>query len=181
MCVRHTGQLPAIEKGAEIGGLEGGRGSAAGSGPAGRPGPETGALGEFRAARLCIDFARRHSTDLDQHLSAPQRAELMAYQALMQTRLEVATTLSAWCEPLGFAEVRKAMKQLPFPLGYVIPWSQQREVRRKYGSLDAAEVGATRSACSSVSVRWVFDCEPKKEDLFAAGLHRGISGDLGHC
>lgn len=29
----------------------------------------------------------------------------------------------------------------PFPLNYILPWTQQREVQRKFGRLDMAEVG----------------------------------------
>jgi hypothetical protein len=37
-------------------------------------------LGEFRAAQLSMDFARRHIVDLDQHLTSAQKAELLAYR-----------------------------------------------------------------------------------------------------
>ena len=30
--------------------------------------------------------------------------------------------------------------KLPFPLSYIIPWSQQREMQRKYGHLTARKV-----------------------------------------
>jgi hypothetical protein len=68
---------------------------------------DQGVLGEFRAARLSIDFAKRHITDLDQHLNAAQRAELLAYRTLIHTNLETATLFSAWCEPTGYNEMKK--------------------------------------------------------------------------
>ena len=35
----------------------------------------------------------------------------------------------------------KVMAQLPFPLSYIIPWTQRKEVMRRYGGIDAYEVG----------------------------------------
>lgn len=64
-------------------------------------------LAEFSAARDCIAFAKQHVHDLDEGLSSSQRAELLAYSVLIQTRLETATLVSGWCEPVGCAESRK--------------------------------------------------------------------------
>ncbi len=36
----------------------------------------------------------------------------------------------------------QVMGKLPFPLSYIIPWTQQREVKRRYMHLDPDEVGA---------------------------------------
>lgn len=91
-----TGQLPALERETQIAGIE--EGALHGA---------KGVLNEFHAARTCIAFAQQHLKDLDQNLTTSQRAELLAYSVLIETRLEVATMVSAWCEPLGFAELRK--------------------------------------------------------------------------
>lgn len=64
-------------------------------------------LAEFSAARDCIAFAKQHVHDLDEGLSSSQRAELLAYSVLIHTRLETATLVSGWCEPVGCAESRK--------------------------------------------------------------------------
>ncbi|GAX75398.1 hypothetical protein CEUSTIGMA_g2842.t1 [Chlamydomonas eustigma] len=127
-----TGQLPAIEQGQDIGGMLHSSCPTSSS--------DQGVLGEFRAARLTIDFAKRHAVDLDQHLSDAQRAELLAYRTLIQTNLETATLFSAWCEPIGYTEIKKVMSPLPFPLNYIIPWSQSREVKKKYADLDASQI-----------------------------------------
>jgi len=71
-----AGQLPAVEKDNEIGGGDASRASKA-AGTSSEPG---GVLGEFRAAQLSMDFARRHIVDLDQHLTSAQKAELLAYR-----------------------------------------------------------------------------------------------------
>ncbi len=85
-------------------------------------------------------FAKQNILDLDKDLSSVQKSELLAYSVLLQTRLEVATVFSTWCEAVGYSEIQKVLGQLPFPLNHVIPWSQKREVMRKYGNLNADEV-----------------------------------------
>ena len=77
MSLACTGQLPAVEKDNEIGGGEASRASGTAAGPSSQQG---GVLNEFRAAQLSIDFARRHTQDLDQHLTSAQKAELLAYR-----------------------------------------------------------------------------------------------------
>ncbi|KAG1672518.1 hypothetical protein FOA52_002827 [Chlamydomonas sp. UWO 241] len=126
-----TGQIPALEKEGEVAGLEDGA----------LPVPSAkGVLSEFASARACTHFAARHVKDIDAHLSSAQRAELLAYTVLVETRLDTATVVSAWCEPSGFAEMRKVSGQLPFPLNHIIPWSTAREVRARHGHLDADDL-----------------------------------------
>ena len=86
------GQLPAVEKGNEIGGGPDSHSSpaaAAASPLGGVPSPSArsppgSALSEFRAAQLCVEFARRRVMDLDQHLTSAQKAELLAYRVMIQ-------------------------------------------------------------------------------------------------
>ena len=47
----------------------------------------------------------------------------------------------------------QVMGQLPFPLSYIIPWSQRKEVMRRYAGIDAAEVRPFRLTCSIASKR----------------------------
>ena len=110
---------------------------------------------ESRVASLCVDFCRRHALDLDQHLTSPQKAELLAYKVLIQTRLEVATLFSAWCEPSGFKEMSKVTGgKLPFPLSYFIPKQIRNEVKLRLGTLDATEVySEALAALSAISDR----------------------------
>lgn len=51
-------------------------------------------------------------------------------------------------------------KQLPFPLSYYLPWSQQRSVRRKFEGVDIAQVGpsAHRSNAATVSASCMLAC-----------------------
>lgn len=64
-----------------------------------------------RSARdACFKFLRRYAKDLDGRLTVAQKAEVLAYTALIETRLEPALLLSYWCEPKGFRELRKVLK-----------------------------------------------------------------------
>ncbi|GFR41093.1 hypothetical protein Agub_g1737 [Astrephomene gubernaculifera] len=107
-----TGQLPALEREAYISPAE---------------------SDEFASAASVIAYAKKHVRDLDSHLSLGQRADLLAFTTLVESRLNVATTLTTWCEARGFAEIKKAAYggKLPFPLSQLIPWSKQREVRKR--------------------------------------------------
>lgn len=107
-----TGQLPALERDVYLS-------------PADRD--------EFQTARDIISYAKKHIRDLDASLSLGQRADLLAFSSLVETRLDVATTLTTWVEARGFSEYKKVAygNRLPFPLNYVIPWSVQRDVRKR--------------------------------------------------
>eukprot|EP00798_Chlamydomonas_sp_ICE-L_P028886 gene28886-32078_t len=118
-----TGQLPAAEQDAAICDASDGR-------------------GEFGAARATIAFFKKHVHELDDHLSVAQKAEMLAFSSLVESKLEVATEYTCWCDPTGFAELKKAAYsgKLPFPLSYFIPLSQQREVKQKYAHTTAEKV-----------------------------------------
>ena len=60
--------------------------------------------GEFEAARSLLEALRERSVDLDKRLSATQRAESLAFAALIQNRLEPATTYTNWCEWESFSK-----------------------------------------------------------------------------
>ncbi|KXZ56862.1 hypothetical protein GPECTOR_1g778 [Gonium pectorale] len=108
-----TGQLPALERDAYISPAE---------------------ADEFASAAAVIAYAKKHIKDLDAHLSLGQRADMLAFSALIDSRLALATTLTTWCEPRGFKEHKAAAygNNLPFPLSYLIPWSKQREVQKRF-------------------------------------------------
>lgn len=81
-----AGQLPALEINTDI---------------------SQAADSEFAAARAVIAFAKKHLKDLDSHLSPSQRAELLAFSSLVESRLDLASTYSTWFESKGFAELKK--------------------------------------------------------------------------
>ena len=60
--------------------------------------------GEFEAARSLLEALKERSVALDKRLSATQRAESLAFAALIQNRLEPATTYSNWCEWESFSK-----------------------------------------------------------------------------
>ncbi|KAG2500018.1 hypothetical protein HYH03_002300 [Edaphochlamys debaryana] len=90
---------------------------------------------EFASSTALIAYAKKHIRDLDAPLSLGQRADLLAFSTLVETRLNAATTISCWGESRGFSEYKKAAygNRLPFPLSHLIPWSRQREVLRRLG------------------------------------------------
>ena len=60
--------------------------------------------GEFEAARSLLEALKERSVNLDERLSATQRAESLAFAALTQNRLEPATTYTNWCEAESFSK-----------------------------------------------------------------------------
>ncbi|GLC44359.1 hypothetical protein PLESTB_000477700 [Pleodorina starrii] len=116
-----TGQLPALERDAYI---------------------SPGASDEFSSAAAVVAYAKKHIKDLDAHLSLGQRADQLAFTTLIESRLNVATNMTMWCESRGFNELKKAAygAKLPFPLNQLVPWSRQREVRRRLAHTDMDQV-----------------------------------------
>ena len=57
---------------------------------------------DFGAARACITLAQEAIKDLDHHLSTAQKAELLAFTTLVQTKLDAATEYSIWIEQKGY-------------------------------------------------------------------------------
>ncbi|GBF92589.1 metaxin [Raphidocelis subcapitata] len=104
---------------------------------------------DLAAARAILSHLRKAGADLDAWLSPAQRAEVAAFSLLVEARLEPATLWTAWLERRGFNEMRKAAYgSLPFPLNWVLPWSQQREMRRQLARVDGAE--AYSDACDAL-------------------------------
>ncbi|PNW85250.1 hypothetical protein CHLRE_03g177900v5 [Chlamydomonas reinhardtii] len=154
-----TGQLPALERDAFISPAE----------------PD-----EFAAAGAVLAYAKKHIKDLDAPLSLAQRADLLAFTSLVENRLNVATLMTCWCEPRGFAEMKKAAygNKLPFPLSQLIPWSKQREVRRRLPAhvepdqafADAAAVlDALADRLRSSGAAFFFGSAPSSLDALLAG------------
>lgn len=53
--------------------------------------------------------------------------------------------------PIGWRVLQEAYgATLPFPLKYIVPWSQQRDMAKKLGRLDAYKVGPAAPRCGMV-------------------------------
>ena len=122
-----TGALPALELGTELHG---------GGAPTD--------LAAARAVLAALRKARGGALDLDARLQPAQRAEAAAFALMVETRLEPATLWTTWLEARGYDEFRRAAygASLPFPLSWVVPWSQRREVRRRLAGADGARAYA---------------------------------------
>lgn len=84
------------------------------------PGPS-----DFAAARSVIAFARKHVNDLDAHLTASQRAQLLAFSVMVESKLDTATAVSTWCEGRGFGEYKKVRRYCSTTVRQqkgVVPW-----------------------------------------------------------
>lgn len=132
-----TGVIPAVDTGSDI--------------------PAATELGDLAAARAILAaLAKSNTVNLDAGLSPAQRAELLAFVTLVTARLDVATHYTTWLEPRGFREFRKAAygSALPFPLSYLVPWSQRAEMKRLLGHVDGFKAYQdTVQALSAVSDR----------------------------
>eukprot|EP00879_Flechtneria_rotunda_P027958 GHRR01030027.1.p1 GENE.GHRR01030027.1~~GHRR01030027.1.p1 ORF type:complete len:290 (+),score=92.71 GHRR01030027.1:192-1061(+) len=114
-----TGVIPALDTGSEV--------------------PAASDAGDLAAARAIIaHLAKSGLADLDAKLSPPQRAELLAFTSLVQSTLDIATHYTTWVEQRGYREFRKAAygNRLPFPLNYIVPWSQRNEMLKLLGNID---------------------------------------------
>lgn len=72
-----------------------------------------------------------------------QRADLMAFTALVEAKLEPATAFTTWCEKQSYSSHTRAVygAGLPLPLNYWIPWNQRRIALRRFRSSTAEQVG----------------------------------------
>ncbi|KAK9824042.1 hypothetical protein WJX72_007256 [[Myrmecia] bisecta] len=118
-----TGALPAVEL--ESGDLMGGTGHS-----------------EFDIAAEVVHQLQERLTDLDTRLSAAQRAELLAFTALIQQKLQLATVYTTWCETQSFTQYTRAAygASLPFPLNYLLTWSQRRTYLQQFKGQSADKV-----------------------------------------
>lgn len=82
-----TGQVPAVESAEDLVSAEAG----------------ATAADEFAAARAVMAYLRKHA-NLDAGLSAQQRAELLAFATLVETKLQPAILYSTWCEPAAYSQ-----------------------------------------------------------------------------
>ena len=65
-----------------------------------------------------------------------QKADMLAFSALVETKLEQATAYTTWCEKQSYASHTRAVygAGLPLPLNYWLPWSQRRAALRRFSS-----------------------------------------------
>jgi hypothetical protein len=71
-----------------------------------------------------------------------QRAELLAFLALIAAKLEPATTYTTWCEGESYSRHTRAAygAGLPLPLSYWLPWSQRRAALRRFAASSREQV-----------------------------------------
>lgn len=97
--------------------------------------------------------------DLDARLSAEQKAESLAFTALIEERLHIALLYSWWEEETNYDTVVRPVlgASLPIPLCFYVPWMLRRRVHSQLARrrvLDAAAAYAYGDvALSALSVR----------------------------
>ncbi|KAJ9527394.1 hypothetical protein QJQ45_025663 [Haematococcus lacustris] len=123
------GQLPALEHAAQV---------------------SVRAATEFSASQACIALAQQAVHDLDAHLTMAQRAELLAFSSLVESKLETATLYSMWCESKGCSEyIKAAFSGTPFPLNYLLAWGQRSASQRRLANISPDTVYV--EACSTLA------------------------------
>lgn len=114
-------------------------------------------MSEFESAKAVIAHYQKPGSphNLDSHLSLSQAADLLAFTALVETKLVPGLLYSTWCEAAWIKGTREAHgSELPFPLSYYLPYTMRRIVQQALGGRDAGDT--YREACQvldAVSVR----------------------------
>ena len=74
--------------------------------------------------------------------SVVQKADMLAFSALVETKLEKATAYTTWCEKQSYASHTRAVygAGLPLPLNYWLPWSQRRAALRRFINITREQV-----------------------------------------
>lgn len=88
-----TGQVPAIDTSNELVGLP--------------------AAAEGRGAGALVDHLRNRCTDLDRGLTGVQQAQLLAFTALLESRIVPAVLYTTWCEDEAYACHTRVRTHLP--------------------------------------------------------------------
>ena len=88
-----TGQVPAIDTSNELMGLP--------------------AAAEGRGAGALVDHLRNRCTDLDRGLTGVQQAQLLAFTALLESRIVPAVLYTTWCEDEAYACHTRVRTHLP--------------------------------------------------------------------
>ena len=76
-----------------------------------------------------------------------QRAEQLAFLALIEAKLEPASTYTTWCEGESYGRHTRAAygAGLPFPLSFWLPWSQRRAALRRFATSSREKVAPALS------------------------------------
>lgn len=63
-----------------------------------------------------------------------QKADMLAFTALVERKLEPATAYTTWCEKQSYASHTRSVygAGLPLPLNHWLPWSQRRAALRRF-------------------------------------------------
>ena len=121
-----------------------------------------------------------------------QRAELLAFTALVEAKLEPATTYTTWCEGESYRRHTRAAygAGLPLPLSYWLPWSQRRAALRRFAASSREQVcrqpgvlcpsGPGRSRMGSGSRQWVVECVLACTQIYAdaAAVYAALADHL---
>eukprot|EP00892_Ulva_mutabilis_P010019 jgi/Ulvmu1/738/UM010_0111.1 len=117
-----TGCLPAVESSEGIGGHNKDR------------------YDDLACASAAISFLCKKK-DLDKELPASMAAESVAFCCLIDSRLSPAVRYSTWCEWNSVFQLPEIVGDtLPWPLNYVIPYTQAVTVTRQFRGRDVGQL-----------------------------------------
>ncbi len=71
-----------------------------------------------------------------------QKADVLAFTALVEGKLEPTTAYTTWCEKQSYASHTRAVygAGLPLPLNYWLPWSQRRAALQRFSKSTGPQV-----------------------------------------
>lgn len=156
-----TGQVPALDT--EAGDLIGAEDS-------------ENVMAEFEGARAIISHLQRKHTNLDARLSPTDRAELLAFSTLINTRLIPALLYTTWCEPEAYSKRTKVAigASLPFPLNHWLPHVARKTLHTALPSNPAVMYEDACAALDAIAARLVSHAAP---DVFFITPHAPTSLD----
>lgn len=91
------------------------------------------------AAKSLMGYLKRKINNLDRSLNNTQRAELVAFANLIETKVQPALEYSTWCENDAYSNFTRPAygANHAFPLSYILPRSQRKAVLKAFASTDA--------------------------------------------
>ena len=99
--------------------------------------------GRGQGIQTCYSGADRViSKPKNDKVATAQKAELLAFMALIDAKLEPATAYTTWCERESYSRhTRPAYGAgLPLPLSHWLPWRQRRTALRRFAGTSAEQV-----------------------------------------
>jgi hypothetical protein len=126
-------------------------------------------------------LAQSHG-DIDRHLSAQQRAECVALDALLNERFHAVMQHFFWAVDVNFESVTRSVygDALPFPLGYLVRTRRRQHVLSLLAALDLSDSATAKSQaiaiCNALALRlgdsaaFFFGAQPSSFDATAYGF-----------